>query len=763
MTLRALLFSGLTGAWLALSSNPPAWAENTQESAAAAQTPAASVEQPAASANTGVAANTVEEATATETIPVLPLKAGPKQIPPGTSTEDPPVLLEAVTVTATKTARSSFAVPESVSIISADQIENYSASDLAEALKGVVGVNIANGPRSGGESVNIRGIEGTRVLMSVDGARQNYDGAHRSRLNVDPDLLKSIDVLRGPASAIWGSDALGGVISLTTKDAADLLKPGEKLGGRIKLGSESADHQKKVGGSAFARLGSLDLLADFNRLDASDLQQAGGRTLPYSAFDTQGGLFKLTRFLSDASELGVSLQTFSQGGTAPSNPSQETSDSNPLLNRQNNQRYLTGRYTYQAQDDATLIAGGNLTLYRSSLAVVEDRVISPRHDTLNFATTGASVQTSFNLPAWASKITTGGEFFADTARATRNGAPRPQFPDAQRKVGGVFLQNELQLTTDWLLIPGLRHDRYRSHSNTGAAAGRDQSANSLKLGTAYQLTRWLSLNASYGEAFRAPSLLETYAQGTHFLGNEFRPNPGLRPERAKNKEAGLRLKFGDLTGGGDRLQFKASVFDNRIRDYIETIVLVQSEFPAARCIVPMPPPGCVNRDEDGKLNPESVPVYVGGYTSSENLPEARIRGAELESAYERGHFSLGASYSTLRGENLADGSPLLNIPANTLIISAGYKLFDTLSLGLRATHAATQDRVPVDAAGNPLIPRTPGYTVTDFYAVWQSQRFAQGLRINLGVDNLGDRLYRNHLARQAEAGRSLRAGFTYPL
>lgn len=674
------------------------------------------------------------------------------------------VALDPITVTATRTERSIYEVSESVSLISREQLDDYGAASLGEALSLANGVSLAGGPRANAQSVVLRGLSGTRVLMSVDGARQNYDGAHRSRLTLDPALLKSIDILRGPASALWGSDALGGVISLTTKDAADLLKDGELLGARLRMGSESADGERTRGGSVFGRLGSLDLLADLNTQTSEDIEQADGQRLPYSALDSQGSLIKLNNFFSTANELGVSLQSFRQQGQSPSNPSKDVTSDNPLLDRSNNQRYSTARYTYHDPSGAGRIAGGNLTLYRSALDVVEDRVGEPRHDTLAFATTGGSIQTTFNFSAAHSKLTLGGESYRDTARATRDGAPRAQFPDALRQVSGVFIQNEFALG-QWNLTPGLRHDRYQSHSNTGAAQDISETARSAKLGAGYALTEWFTLSGVYGEAFRAPSLLESYAQGQHFLGNEFRPNPTLRPEKARNRELGFTLRFNELFGADDRWRLKFNAYDNRIRDYIETVVVVETQGPippATQCAPPAPAVGCVNRRADGSADP-NVPVliFVGGYTTSENLTQARIRGLELESSYALSDFDFTLAYAKTRGINAITGAPLLSIPANRLSASLGYRLFDTFKFGMRAVRASDQHDVPLLEDGTPAIARTQGYIVTSAFLNWQPLQFADGMALNFGADNLGNVLYRDHLSNFNEAGRSLRAALSY--
>lgn len=219
--------------------------------------------------------------------------------------------LEGVTATATKTARDPFDVAESVSIIDEDRIEAAQAANLADLLADLPNVDIAGGARSIGQRVVIRGLSDDRILFVIDGARQNYDRAHDSRIFLDPDLFKQVEVLRGPASALWGSGALGGVVSFTTKDAADFLEPGQSFGARLKLGYQDVNAQAHTSAAVYGRSGdTLDYLLDWSYRNADDTQLGDGSTLEHSAFDSLAGLAKLTWKPAPFHSLSGSLQTF---------------------------------------------------------------------------------------------------------------------------------------------------------------------------------------------------------------------------------------------------------------------------------------------------------------------------------------------------------------------------------------------------------------------------------------------------------------------
>jgi hemoglobin/transferrin/lactoferrin receptor protein len=663
--------------------------------------------------------------------------------------------LQAVTAVATRTEKSPTDIPESVAVVDADQIETEQASTLGEVVEHLPGVHVANGPRAAGEAVVIRGLSGDRVLVTVDGVRQNFSGGHRSKLLVDPDLLKQVDVLRGPGSAIWGSGALGGVLALTTKDAEDFLAPDQAYNLRYRQGYQDGSSENLYGLMLAARTGPLQLLADYATRESDDLRQGGGDELPYSAREAQSGLLKLGWDLADGHRLQLGAQRFQDEGTSPSNPSQDVDTNNPLLDRANDQRFLNLAYDYAGSGEH--YEGARINVYQSKLDVVEDRVSAPRHDELMFETTGVSVNNRWRFAPLDQRVTAGAEYYVDQGSATRNGQPRPQFPDAEQEVLGVYAQDELQLTPAWSLIPGLRHDRFESASNTSAAQSVSESETSLRLGTLYRVTDWLALNASYGEAFRAPNLTELYSAGTHFLGNQFTPNPSLRPEKAGNRELGFRLDFDDSWHAGDRLQFNASVYENSVQDFIElAVVTTVSSFPQPICALPNPPAGCAS-----PLGP-----IIGGSSTFINLNDATLKGGEMSLQYELGRFSTGLSYSRTRGTNEDNGEPLALIPADTTRLDLGYQLpWADLRLGTRLTHAASQDRVPTSvAAGVSPVQETSGYTTGDVYAVWEPLgEKLRGLRVNVGIDNVTDRQYRPHLSLFDEVGRNAQIRVSYLL
>lgn len=682
------------------------------------------------------------------------------------------VALPPQVVVGTRDPREISELTSSVSVVGARQIEDRGASSVGELLSELPGVAVEGGPRPNAAFVNVRGLSGPRVLLIVDGARQNFLGGHRSSLLIDPEMLKQVELLRGPASALWGSDAIGGVVVFATKDARDFLEDDERAGGRVRTGFGSVDDERVGSGIGALRVGEFDLVAGAVRRESGDYRRGDGEVEPHTGQAVDSRLAKLS-WLPPGSphRLGIIHQGFAQSGRSPSNPATGITPTNPLIDRNNDVAYTILRYGFE--DDADWLRHAQFNLYRDALDIREDRVDEPRADRSRFHTDGANGHLTVQLMGSrlaGTLLSLGADGFRDRSRATRDGAPRPQFPDAQRQLVGTFMQAELPLGA-LSLVSGIRYDRYRSTTNQTDDAEVVESAVSPKFGVVWRLTDGLRLRAAYNAAFRAPGLIELFSAGQHFLGNDFVPNPELRPEKARNVEFGFSI---DVPGfaAGQQAQLSGSLYRNRISDFIELVVTSESEFPATRCITPRPPVGCVNRRDDGLIDPLLPPVFVGGSTSSQNLYAALIRGGELEAAYRVGPLQIGANYNRTRGRDDDSGQPLFNIPADRLRIGIDWR--PDFIAGLRTTlgyarHLA-QDRVPTvsDDNGVPqnLVPPTPAHGVWDFGLSWEplgsGRRFGiVAPRLVFGVDNLSDENYRDHLNVLPSPGRNLRGSLSF--
>src|SRR6186713_2023414 len=176
--------------------------------------------------------------------------------------------LEQLSITATRLQTEVDAVPATVSVISAATIEEQLAQNIKDLIRYEAGVSVRAAParftaalastgRDGNSGFNIRGLEGNRVLIQVDGVRMpeafSFGAQSVGRGDyVDLDILKSVEIVRGPASALYGSDGLAGSVSFITKDPRDVLTDGHNIAltGRAAYASADEAYSESLLGAA---------------------------------------------------------------------------------------------------------------------------------------------------------------------------------------------------------------------------------------------------------------------------------------------------------------------------------------------------------------------------------------------------------------------------------------------------------------------------------------------------------------------------------
>jgi hemoglobin/transferrin/lactoferrin receptor protein len=651
------------------------------------------------------------------------------------------VRLGPVQVTATKTSQPLDAVPEAVSVIERAEIEQRQPQALGDLLEELPNVAVGGGPRAVGQTVTIRGLSDDRILFLLDGARQNFARGHNARLFVEPDLLRRVEVIRGPASALWGSGAIGGVIALETVDAADLLAPGQTLGGRVRAGYQGVNGQWMSGAAAYGRVDDqLDLLVDLNHREAGDTRQGDGEDLAHSGYERTSGLAKGSWSPDGMTWFSASYLGLRDDGEVPSNAQTLATPEN-LVERRTRQDNLNFRFRHDDPDNPYF--SPSLVLYRNQTRIDEERNQDGRRDDTELTTIGLDLRNTMRLsfgPRLNQILSYGIEYYEDTARAERDGAPRSSSPDGSQQIISAYLQDEILIGERLTLIPGIRFDDYTSKADhqAGQASGmrNEDSAWSAKLGANLQLTDWLALQASYNEAFRAPTTSELFVSGVHFscgpgCQNLFVPNPDLKPEKAHNKEIGLRLRQQDLFTDGDRAGFRAALFRNDVSDFIDRKVVFS----------PRPMPG----------NPGP-----GGVSTSENVTDARLEGFEIEAVYDAPRWFAGLAYSQTRGDDENTDAPLASVQPDEWMARVGLRFpAQGLELGARGRFLAAQDRVPEG------VEPSEDYQLYDLWLSWRPSAGRAGLSLDLGVDNLLDEDYRPYLSALKGPGRNLKATLSY--
>lgn len=189
--------------------------------------------------------------------------------------------LEQVTVSATRQAQSVDSVPNTVTVHDRTRLDRQNVNNIRDLVRYEPGVSVGGaGQRAGTSGFNIRGIDGDRILTQVDGVEvpDNYFSgpyANTHRNYVDPEIVKRVEILRGPASALYGSSAIGGAVSYYTLDPEDIIKPGQDVGARLKTGYSSADNSWLNSATVAGREGDLDGLLHVSQRNGRETESYG--------------------------------------------------------------------------------------------------------------------------------------------------------------------------------------------------------------------------------------------------------------------------------------------------------------------------------------------------------------------------------------------------------------------------------------------------------------------------------------------------------
>ena len=699
--------------------------------------------------------------------------AGPRDAPPSAAEPEeaagaagePPSFFDAVTVTATLRPAPLQDTPGTVSVIDGDAIAERLARDFADLVKYEPGVYVENNvTRLGLNGFNVRGIGGNRVQTRVDGVQTAEQFAfgpfavHRAGLDVD--ALKSVEIVRSANSALYGSDALGGVVSLFTRDPADYLR-----GRRFHLGVKTSwDGRAREAGGQVALAGGgervqASLFASLDRghevgNQGSVAARDDTRTLP-NPQDAAGSqlLAKLVvtpaagnvlRAAAEVHDTRVETEWYSdRARIALGSLRYDTLDSD-AVDTQDRLRlsvdqtlasrgldHVSWRVHAQTSDTSQVIDRRRRTLVDGAL------VPTLRRGVLDYeqAGRGAAAQVRERLPGPGGGVlvTAGGSYTADRFDMLRDrretlaasGEPAPSdlifptkyFPESRVSEAGAYAQAEFPLGRV-TLTPGLRYDRftldadqddavYRAGLNPEAVDFGD-AALSPKAGAALKLNDALTLHAQYAAGFRAPPFSAVNTGFTSLRGGYTTlPNPDLRAERSDNLELGLRAAF-------DRASIDATVFSNWYDGFIELETL--GENPATRLLE----------------------------FRSENLEAARIGGLELRAeVYLDGGVTLRGAYARIEGVEilrdaatpaLAESTPLGSVAPNEGVVGLRYarpsgRWGQELSVRLVESAAGRHDQSWFEPGG---------YAVVDLTGFVSP---AESLTLRFGLLNLTDAKY----------------------
>ncbi len=688
------------------------------------------------------------------------------------ATATPEKQLGTVTVTATRTERLVEDAPATVTVIDAETIERNAMKDITDLVRYEPGVSVGNNPgRFGPNSFNIRGIGGNRVLMQVDGIRLpdafafgSFSSA--SRNVIDIDALKAVEILRGPGSSLYGSDAIGGVVTYITKDPTDFMKLTDKpVFASLKGGYASSDNSWLTTATVAAGRDDVQGMLLYTYRSGSETDNKGSvggtganRTEPNPQSYDDGNLlgkfvfklnannsFKVTYEHLD-NQTATNVLTLNPATPRTSALTGDDTAQRDRISLAHEYRDADGRLFqiarwqlyYQDSDTTqnTRELRANTTATCSGITAGANNCLFERGFNFSQRTTGINTQLEklFQTGEWAHQLIYGLDYSKTRTSELRDGVrtnlttgattkaiipdsfPTRDFPESDTTLLGLLAQDEIKRGA-WSLIPGLRYDYYRLTPKPDALFTKDNpgitpvkikdDALSPKVGLLYRFNPQYTLFGQYALGFRAPPFNDVNIGFTNLaFGYTAIPNPNLKSEKSRGVEAGLRGNFGSAS-------FSVTGFYNRYKDFISSLT-------ALNC------PG----------DPRCVPGLIT--FQSVNLSNVRIYGLEArgEVTFKNGFGLIGALGYTV-GDDTERNLPLNSVDPLKLVIGLRYNAPGNRWGGqLVGTAVERKHRIDTTTAPAPLA--SPGFGLLDLLGHWNLSKQAT---LNFGFFNLTDRKY----------------------
>lgn len=679
---------------------------------------------------------------------------GAAQGPSSAVTDSGATPLTSVTVTATRSPRQVIETPHPVIVVDSARIRSSLVNGAAELLREYPGVDITGTGANQGRPI-IRGQRGQRILLLEDGIRLNNSRRQQDfgelPALVGLDGLGRIEVVRGPASVLYGTDAIGGVINLINADPLFTAST-FNTGGSLSYRYSSSDKQKRPSGSLNAQLGRFSLSGTAALRNAQDYEAPAGTfgkltlandtrvhgtgvkdknlSLQTAARVRENGELTARFSRYDATNAAFGFVANSDLGT-PKSPSIDI--------RYPNQTYTKTSVRYRAKtlalpfaDRADVIAytSGNERSLTLDVFVPFGPGTPPGAGVSVKSRNFTDVNTvGFRAEAakafWKQVFTYGADFFRDRSDNSDSsvttvfgfGPPNPKVndtastPNASFRSTGLFVQSEASLTNRLSFVAGTRWQSVSTRTRTTPkiSAPLVESSDNAVVAAGNALFRVVddvNLVASVGRAFRSPNLIEKFFNGAAAEGGGYQlRNPDLKPETSVDVDLGIKAGYKSVYG-------EVFFFRNSITNGI-------------------------------RIAPTGTKVGQFNAFRNVNVDRLRDQGVEvlLQAALPAG-FRVGSSYTKIDSRNVSN-------PLNPVGDSYSSKLTGSLGWQQRSGRLwseylvrANGRRKDVALGTSPIGPVLPAFTVHSVRA--GARLFNTGTishSLNVSLNNLTNRLY----------------------
>lgn len=452
--------------------------------------------------------------------------------------------LDDMVVTASRVPTQKVDTPANINVITREEIADQNYASASDALRAIPGVNVlgsgAKGSSMGQDKILLNGDE--RVLVLVDGRRMNLGSSGNSSADWLPPVnaIERIEVLKGGGSALYGTDAVGGVINVIMKKGSDI---GNHVTVKAAGGSWNAEQYAiSASGSTDSGLG-LIVSATKERRGEYKFKNANGKSqlLKNSGYDDTGVIVKLDQKVGEDNRIGVNFEHINAEGGSPFNSSGfGTTDSHKRIS--NN---VDLRYDWNENSDDK----GYVQVYKNYQHAHFKSPVASRQSNFTDSTIGLEVQQNFKFSD-TDELTVGLEYYKTTVDNT-------SLYTGERDINNkaIFAENRWEFAPSWQLNTGLRYDhhsKYGSEVTPKVALNKKFDENS-------------NVYLSWGRVFNAPTTDELFWHqvdssewGTFYTYGD----PNLKPEK------GYVWTFGGNTKLNEKTSLSANVFYSKITDAI---------------------------------------------------------------------------------------------------------------------------------------------------------------------------------------------------
>lgn len=653
-----------------------------------------------------------------------------------TGAEKDTTQLQTIVVSATGYEQDVSKAPASITVISREELDKREYNDITDVLRSVPGVVITG--ENASQTVSIRGMSSNYTLFLVDGKRQyskdvNPNGDdYGMEKNILPPVasIERIEIIRGPASTLYGSDAMGGVINIITKKVTDVWTGNVELGTTIQDKNNSGDIRN---GSVYLAgpiiQDKVGLQLGLNRLERKEDSYLGG----FTGHTTESLNSRLTYVLNDQHDLAVEANFFTQESEATAGKTVAVTGTDSASRNIRSVYALThnGRYTDNLDSKSYI-------QYENSK--------NPDRENTVVGTKGIDLETWTANTQWnwllGNHTLAFGGYYKDESlldRATNRNPLVPEFDELTRWSAAAFLEDTWSLTDRFNLTLGARYDHDELY----------QGNISPRIYGVYNFTDQFTVKGGVSTGYKQPdirSVTDGFYSVTGGSGSPtttgrgiIKANPDLEPESTVTSELGFYWN-------NDYVNTSITGYVTQFKDRIEEIRECDSTGNAD-----------YNRNDVSTWKCSENGIPFAFISTRENIGKAELRGVEVTFDAKLAEYTtLTANYTFTDTEIKSGqfkGQPLNGMPEHVFNVTVDHDLTDALNIWSRLhVRGETTPYLGRSSMSDPI----PGYNFLD---VGFNYKFAPNLKGKLGVYNVLDETAQNADGEQTLDGRRYGVSF----